>query len=218
MTDNWLAVLALQRLGERAFAGRLAAGMQRYGNNRHGLIEALSGETISWPPRTANQRVVQRVGGWEIWTEDRLTGDVYQDWAEYADLALYGALEAHLRGDRLVARQRYRAAMEMFDGAGFADKAFRADGRYATYKLALALYVGRKLGEPVHDDVLAALLTKQDTESGGFYAMYDVDGIPVNDANTETTAYALLALQEVGLRSLIYNSNSVHLIRPVSRQ
>ena len=87
----------------------------------------------------------------------------------------------------------------MYDGTGFADKAF--NGSYETYKLALALYSGSviKAPNPYADQMLETLLNLQDT-SGGFFTHY-TDAIirtEDSDTNTETTSFALLALNSVG--------------------
>jgi len=192
-TDNRLAIYALKAAGQAGLADRIGSSVEREGDGAHGVIEALTGQDIGWPPRTETQT---QVSG-NIWNEERLSGVVYADWAEYADLALYGALDAHNEGDNEEALRRYRLALQMFDGVGFADKAYLAPdghGRYATYKLALAIFVAAAIGEAPDVRLLPALLAKQDEVSGGFVALYDDTGTPVGDMNTETTSYALLAL------------------------
>ena len=189
-TDNQLATYALRAVGD-ALADEVALALAEYdatfGATRHGVIEALDGAPIAWPPHAHTHREL-RPG---VWHEERITGAPMHDWADYADLALYGALEAWNRGDAAEAHSRYAAALTLFDGIGFDDAA--ADTHYATYKLALALLVARRLDEPDRPDLLAALLAKQD-ETGGFVTLYNRQGAPEGDANTETTAYALLAL------------------------
>lgn len=192
-TDNLLATYALDAVGAPVLAGEVRAGLLSYGDVRHGLIEALVGESVAWPPYVEAQSVVAS----PVKMEQRLTGDRYADWADYGDLALYGALNAHNAGDDALALVHYRQALSLFDGVGFGDKAFieREDSSlYATYKLALALYVGAAMGQPVDSAIFQALMAKQETETGGFITLYDPTGMPQGDANTETTAYALLAL------------------------
>jgi hypothetical protein len=123
----------------------------------------------------------------------------FSDWRDYADLALYGALEAYNRGDSAQAYERYEHTMTLFSGVGFDDKAYKRSQpkRYTTYKLALALYVGAVLDQPTNDKLLTALLAKQDKETGGFTTLYDSRGVRAGDTNTETTAYALLALATI---------------------
>jgi hypothetical protein len=168
-------------------AAALAEYSAQFDEPQHGLIEALTGAPITWPPRTHTH--TELAAG--VWNEERLSGVAMDDWMEYADLTLYGALEAWNRGDIQEARRRYAAALTMFDGTGFADRA--RDSHYTTYKVALALWVGQRLGEPLRAELLTALLSKQDA-SGGFVTLYNLQGIPEGDANTETTAHALLAL------------------------
>lgn len=189
-TDNQLASYALAAADD-ALAAEISQSLAEYGGRfdatRHGVIEALAGEPIAWPPRTHTHS--ELLPG--VWHEERITGASMLDWADYADLALYGAFEAWNRGDADEAHRRYAEAMMLFDGIGFDDAA--TDTHYATYKLALALFVGKRLNETARPDLLAALLAKQD-ETGGFVTLYNRQGAPEGDANTETTSYALLAL------------------------
>ena len=189
-TDNRLAVYALEAAGD-GLAPIVAAALAEYSAQfdapQHGLIEALTGAPVAWPPRTHTH--TELAAG--VWHEERLSGVAMDDWLAYADLTLYGALEAWNRGDVQEARRRYAAALAMFDGTGFADRA--RDSHYTTYKTALALGVGQRLGEPLRAELLATLLSKQDA-SGGFVTLYNLQGIPEGDANTETTSYAVLAL------------------------
>ena len=202
-TDNRLVSWALAATGQITLATTLSDTLRAYDDPRHGLIEALRGECVAWPPYTETQTLVATVGAEQIWLETRLSGAPYKDWEEYADLALYGALEAHNRQNLVEARSRYATAIAMFDGIGFADVAFRKDGKYATYKLALAIYVAKAVGEEPDPDILRSLILKQAPPgasemgmpyAGGFYTLYSSTGLPVGDPNTETTAYAMLAL------------------------
>jgi hypothetical protein len=186
LTDNRLAQWALTAAGEDDLAAQLAAALDRYKSPPHGLIEALTGAAVPWPPRTP---VPQELAP-GVKVETRTGGAVMHDWPDYADLALYGALDAANQGDENEARRRYAAAGQMFDGTGFQDRAF--DGRYTTYKLALALIAAARVGVQPDLAVRERLLALQGAD-GGFYVHYTPDG-PVGDANTETTAYALLAL------------------------
>lgn len=192
-TDNWLALRALRAAGESERAAQVSEAI---GDVRHGLIETLDGEMVVWPPIVETQTVVEERGNDKIQVEQRLSGNEYLDWQEYADLALYGALNAQNQNQHSEAQQRYDQTLEMFNGIGFEDKAYKAQdghGFYATYKLALALYVGVQIGEPLDSRLLEALLAKQD-DSGGFVTLYQTDGTPTGDSNTETTSHALLAL------------------------
>jgi hypothetical protein len=191
MTDNWLAAIALGRVGETGFATQLCEAIKKYGLVPHGLVEAVVGDNINWPPKT--ERPEQLIPGVKYEIRD---GDEMLDWSEYSDLALYAALYHHNLGHTIKSRLLYNDAIKKFDGLGFADKAQVADEHYATYKLALTVYVANLLQEPVNEQILRALLDKQ-LSSGGFSALYNEAGQPVNDSNTETTAYALLALSSL---------------------
>ena len=199
-TDNLAALYALRVTGRHTLADEIGMTYARYGSPIHGLLETLSGQMVTWPPYVETQQQIATVGTAAVWLETRTVGAQYQDWAEYADLALYAALNAQNLGQSAEARRLYQDAMRLFDSVGFADKAFRANGVYATYKLALAIYVAQAIGEPVDARLWPALLTKQASTGapeayvGGFYTLYNRQGQPLNDPNTETTAYALLAL------------------------
>lgn len=188
-TDNRLAVLAFSAAGREPPPGLLEA-LAPHAGARHGVIEVLQGDIMDDPIRTAEAITVTESPLVKL---EQRTGLVMEDWEEYADLLLYAALDAANRDDMALASARYAAAMAMFDGAGFDDLAFRAESRYATYKNALAIIVGQRLGLPVRQDVLAALLASQ-AASGGFITRYDRARTTDDDANTETTALAVLAL------------------------
>ncbi len=118
------------------------------------------------------------------------------DWERYADLAFIGALDAWHRGNAGLAVQRFRKGMETWNGTGFADAAFMSPGSnrlYATYKLALAVRTAAELRIPLDSKILERLLAQQE-DSGGFVTLYDGNGAPQGDPNTETSSYALLAL------------------------
>jgi hypothetical protein len=224
-TDNQVAVWALRAADEEVFATQLERALRRWGTRRHGIIEALAGEPISWPPHPEQQFVIGPYLRHRTATQPNACSEPkdspekvicqetrntqmprFDDWQEYADLALYGALNACNRGNTDQAHDYYGQALELFNnGVGFADKAYCGgeEKYYATYKLALALYVGAALGEPVEEKLLAALLDKQDG-AGGFYALYDSEGVGQGDSNTETTAYAILAL------ATLHNERSGH--------
>jgi hypothetical protein len=194
LTDNQLAVWALEAAGEEQLAARIEAGIAAHapgGLPQHGLIEVQRGDPIVWPPRTHVETEVTP----GVWIETRTDGSVMEDWAQYADLALYGAMDAANRGDYGTARRRYSDALGMFDGACFRDKAVPADGNCTTYKLALALLAAERVGVRPDADMRAILLKAQ-AETGGFHTHYipGDEPTPAGDTNVETTAYAILAL------------------------
>jgi hypothetical protein len=83
----------------------------------------------------------------------------------------------------------------MWDGNGFLDRASERGGLYATYKLALALIAGVRLGgKPAEEAKMLCRLLAMQREDGGFVTDYDRRGKPVGQANVETTSLAILAL------------------------
>ena len=186
LTDNRLAAWALAATGHAAEAATLHRTIDTFAPNaEHGLIESIVGAAVRWPPRTPVQNEIAPV----IWLETRSGNEMF-DWSDYADLTLYAAINAANQGQNKTARDHYDHALSMFDGLGFQDKAF--DGRYTTYKLALALLVARRLNITPSSALVSQLLAQQSAD-GGFVAHYTADG-KVGDANTETTALTLLAI------------------------
>src|SRR5262249_8808848 len=81
-----------------------------------------------------------------------------------------------------------------WDGVGFKDRAAKG-GKYAVYKVALALLAAEKLKvRPAERKALVGRLLKQQGEDGGWGTDYDQKGGPVGRANVEATALAVLAL------------------------
>lgn len=198
-TDNRVAQYALEAAGENELASTLAATLQTYGDRRHGIIEVLDRKDIKLPPHTEVQCRIATLGeNTQIWYERRSGHQLMDDWDEYADLLLYGALDAHYHPETtdFTAVRLYNRAISMFDGTGFADKFFCTDGRnlHPTYKLALALYTAQVLEQPVPKDLVTVLLAQQDSTTGGFYTLYHMDGKSEGSTSTEPTAHAILAL------------------------
>jgi hypothetical protein len=123
---------------------------------------------------------------------------VMEDWRRYADLLLYAALSSHWQGKEREALELFNIAKNMWDGVGIHDSAAEAESRYATYKLALLLYISRVLGQklPFEEELIATILRMQDEETGGIITDYRPNGQPAEnaDANTETTAITIIAL------------------------
>lgn len=195
--DNALAAFALSRLGQAELNATLRASLQRYGHNANGLIEVVWGLPVTSPPFTARRVMLSKAGNAEIWQEFHTGGERFDDWTGYADLGFLMALNARLQGRSAEANAIFSNALTQFDGAGFRDKAF--DGKYTTYKLALALYAGVMTGSPLPAGgrMLTALQAMQAFD-GGFTTHYHSLDAPEGDANTETTALALLALWAYG--------------------
>jgi hypothetical protein len=102
-----------------------------------------------------------------------------------------------LPGDQFLVRAIFSQTLSQFDGVGFHDLAY--DEYYETYKLALALFSRKVMSVPIPGgDHLLGLLLAMQGEDGGFISYYLDAQTPIGDANTETTALALLALHSYG--------------------
>lgn len=194
--DNALAAFAFSQLGETEQSAALASSMQRYGYSTNGLIEVLWGVPVVWPPRVARPVLIQS-SAFQVWQEFHDSGPAFDDWQEYANLGFLGALNEYQQGRPDSALRIFQQTLAQFDGTGLRDKAYT--DHYETYKLALALYAGATIraAMPTRPQLLALLLSMQSSD-GGFTTLYRDHRTPLGDANTETTALALLALYRSG--------------------
>lgn len=184
--DNLLVEWVLQEAHAAELSVELETNLSQFGTPTHGLIETIKGAVVEWPPRALVQQEIAPT----IWQATHSGEDKIENWAAFTNLAFYAALNSRNVGDTALAKTRFDESMQTFDGTGFRDSAW--DGRYTTAYLALALLVGERTGEPVNDTIVRQLLALQG-EDGGFAAHYTANG-PADDADTETTAIALLAL------------------------
>lgn len=113
----------------------------------------------------------------------------------------FGALGAHLRGDAKLAREHFRRALALWDGAGFRTPRREKATSYYTRYLAYALLVARALREPLpvamREAIEARLWALQDRD-GGLWTNYLRDGTipPVAKKTTEIGPLTLLAYSE----------------------
>jgi hypothetical protein len=184
--DNQLVEWVLQEAHAAELSGELETSLDEFETPNHGLIETIKGAVVEWPPRA---RIQQEVAP-SIWQATYSGGDEIENWAAFTNLAFFASLNSWNAGSAALAKTRFDEAMQAFDGTGFHDGEW--DGRYTTADLALALLVGERIGEPVNDTIVRQLLALQGKD-GGFAAHYTATG-PADDADTETTAIALLAL------------------------
>ena len=191
--DNSLAGYVFYLYGYTDISKNIQNSIQEYGSINNNFIEVVYGKVIDFPPSIAEPVLVNSINQVEVWNELHGSGPVFEDWQEYANLSFMGALNYNSLGDFDLARDQVRQTMLMFDGKGFHDKSF--NGNYETYKLALALFSAKTIGvELDNSKELTELLIKMQDENGGFHTHYDENLEPVGDTNTETTAFALLAL------------------------
>jgi hypothetical protein len=191
--DNYLAAKALART-DPDVAKKVTAAIRTHGVGESGKIEILFGEAKKPLPFRQYRLVeVKKVGGKVIKTE-AVGEEVFQGWEEYADL-LFLAAVASADTNAEEARRHFEAGMRLWDGVGFKDRAAKKAGKYAAYKVALALLAAGKLKvRPARQEALIERLLKQQGEDGGWVTDYDEKGRPLGRANVETTALAVLAL------------------------
>jgi hypothetical protein len=192
--DNYLAAKVLHK-SHPLVAEKITKSLASYSIRKSGKIEILFDEAKEpLPFRHYKLTEVRRIGDKVIKTEI-VTDQVLTGWEEYADLLLLATMAL---SDKSQANERFRQAMQMWDGMGFKDRVVEVQKVYATYKLALALIAAKEVGEraSAHEAILERLLEQQ-SEDGGWITDYDRSGKPVGVANVETTSLAVLALDAV---------------------
>jgi len=106
----------------------------------------------------------------------------------------YKGLNATWSGDFETARRAWVNLTSMWDGCGFRDKAF--DGRYESYKPALAYYLAKaaRINEHLLKQIVE-IMPRLQAGNGGVYTHYVVEGVlkPRGDVNTETTSIFVIA-------------------------
>jgi hypothetical protein len=187
--DNQLALWAFDAARAGEAGTKLRAGLADFAPVRHGLIEAMHGEVVPWPPHTAQQSEVQP----GVWAESYDGEEAIAQWEGDCTFGFIAALNAWNEQQAAEAQRLYAVAMTKFDGTGCARA--QAAGSYATRDLALAILSGARIGRPADRALVDALLALQ-APSGGFYAEYTAVG-PSGATTTAATAYAALALMAV---------------------
>jgi len=121
-------------------------------------------------------------------------GTGYLNDTQYADVAFLMAICFHNQGNATQAVHEYGVGWNQFDGIGFNDLPRNGTGPYQTYKVALYIYAGDMLSQPIDETALTTLLRMQ-ALNGGFYTGYDSSYSRAGTlTNTETTSLAILAL------------------------
>ena len=207
-SDNLLAARALAVLGS-PYAPIIETELQnKYNGGRNGQHEVLLGINI---PNQFYEPVIVILG--TIYSSkfnatltvkyEYHNGTLFSNWQDYADLIVYRALDSLLEGSRPYAEELFKKFMSMWDGYGFRDGAY--DGKYSTYKLALAIYLYRALkaaGSNMYqyEDIISKcyeIISELQRSDGGIITDYMVkngDIIPTGDANVETTSIVVLAV------------------------
>jgi len=210
VSDNLWAYKALENYApevSNAIKSRLIELASAYNlpKDRQGLPisfkhEAVLGDTVPTPFNVTVSYTLYS-NDYTLKTDIANGTDVMEDWQEYADLLLYAALSKHWEGKEEEALELFNLAKNMWDGVGINDKATRADGKYATYKLALLLYASKVLSVKLEfeEELIEAIWRMQNGTTGGIITDYYPSGEPVDyaDTNTETTSITVIALTYV---------------------
>ena len=222
-SDNYLALLAVARYDSSNsstsnFAAALHAALYGYvatlpSNLTQNQYTALNSTTTSFGC-SYNYRLSWSSGGQSVpgtGTAAVMTTANSQNPAclgqNYADLLFLQALYYHRLGNSTAASSYYHLASSDYNGIGLSDKAFNGTV-YQTYKLALFVYTASCLGyapETNTPSAVALLFSLQDNSTGGFYTGYTANATSLNSpgftptggVNTETTALAALALEQL---------------------
>ena len=193
---NYLALRALRVCGSR-LAEPIERFLERYDHAGGGRFEVLWLEPIPYPPQAVKTLVLDKleVDGNVIEVRaDVPCGESLPDWGEYADLLMLAALEKLRRGDRGAALALRNRVLDMWDGIGFADRAYKETRLYETYKLSLYHFLARALR--VEDEVsrtIPSIVEKMVTGEGGVVTHYTESLEPKGDPNVETTSVTILA-------------------------
>ena len=192
LSDNLLASKALWPYNA-SVAARIWNRLMEYGCTRDFLHEALFGQSIPTPPSIATIYTVESTSLYTIKLEYHNSSSLINDYQEYGDLLVYVALSSEWLGNRQNAVGNFTKAQAMWDGKGIRDKAFSDE--YQTYKLALLLYASKILTIPLRqEEEMENLMWAMQRSDGGLWTGYDAGFKPSSeDANTETTALAILA-------------------------
>ncbi|HJN09527.1 MAG TPA: hypothetical protein QF564_12615 [Pirellulaceae bacterium] len=195
--DNYLAAEVLEN-SHSELSKRIQKALQSYGIAKSGKIEIVFDAAIRpLPFRHPELIEVKRLGNKIVKTEI-ITDRAFKGWEEYADLLLMAAMAlSHTEPSK--SKRYFAQALAMWDGMGFKDRVTLKTGKYAVYKLALAVIATGRLDiRPAELDSIIERLLVQQSESGGWITDYTADGKPVGLANVETTSLAVLAIDSFG--------------------
>ena len=129
-----------------------------------------------------------------IWYTNYDGGSVDLSCSEYADVAFLKSLYFYNNNDINNSKICYDKAVSMFDGIGFKDKAFYADGNsYATYKIALWKIASTRTGFADTRELTNLIGDLQNRITGGIYTHYASDLLPRGFTNAETTSLVVMA-------------------------
>jgi len=140
--------------------------------------------------------------GYEIKQDIANSTDPMPNWDDYADLCIYYGLNEYLKGNIANAKYYIDRVIAMWDGYGIADKIYRDNFHYETYKLALLYMAKNILGYGAlsfENKLIETVWRQQNITTGGIHTHYMREGNKLwseelySDTNIETTAFVLLS-------------------------
>lgn len=182
------------KLKEDATLYNLPRDLNNTGFPKSFMHEAVVGDVIPTPNR-ASTILTLHSDDYIVKTEV-CNGTIMPNWQEYTDRLLYMALSCFWQGNNTAANSYFNNATDTWDGIGINDTVTKAEGLYATYKLALLLYTSKVLGErlPFENELVKRLWSLQQKSDGGIVTYYYANDTLVGDANTETTSIVIIAV------------------------
>ena len=219
--DNYLVTLAVERYNSgnsttSSFGEALSAALESYTatfpqgydvseftalNSTAASFNCATQYSLTWTPSIASSATSK-----VTLTTFANTGSQSCASGNYADLLLLQALWYHRFGNASEASSFFNLASADFDGKGLADAAYNGTA-YQTSNLALYVYASSCLGVNSTNTNTATRLmySMQDNSTGGFYQGYTTNLTslnapsltPVGGVNTEATAIASLALEQL---------------------
>lgn len=220
-TDNLLAYYALKNYNE-AISDTIKANIIEYAMNyslptdANGLPitykhEPILGDTL--PERIPYHPIfptLKNESSYVIRTEVNNDSEhPWTDWMDFADELAWQGMSFINQGKVSAANACYNNMMNMWDGYGFADKAFLRDGYYEPFKLALAIILRQRLNlsKPTQEETMEDVLWLCQQPNGGIATGYDRTLNTIGHVeNTETTALVVIA--NVCKSANLFNSTS----------
>jgi len=169
-----------------------------------GIHEVILGYPISLPMQCFSSHVLTEPGyklGFVIANGTPGRECIVEDFNGFADMILYQSLAELYAGNLNQSISRFREVVAMWDEHGIADSPYTNPDdpqylRYATYKLALLLYVAQKLNETAKLSIwnqTVDTIWHMQAYNGGIITNYMDSQLPIGVVNAETTALVVLA-------------------------
>jgi hypothetical protein len=128
-----------------------------------------------------------------VWYTNYIGGDLELSCRNYADIAFLKSIYFYKNNDFRDSKACYHQGVNMFDGVGFKDKSFYADGNlYSTYKVALWKIASKITGFGRTHEIINLMGILQDPLTGGIYTHYNAALTPKGHANVETTSLVIM--------------------------